>query len=224
MRFLPVFLVCTACASGPAVRGADPADAEADARAVAEKYLNAVSGKGDESGLDLLLGGATTNARLFSLENWAIVATEPARHENGDVLAAANAVLEVDQASRDALAGLVGSGTSAEGGSVEQLSPQEAQQVMAPTQASADRLKAAHPLLASVLRVGQPVFFNPKNPARPLLAGSGTYALDVRGFEIESKEGPRKVARRWKLALLRFKSDAADTGWKVLPAADWNAE
>lgn len=225
MRFLPVALVCVSCASGPSARGAPAENAEADARAAAEQYLNAVSGKGAESGLDLLLGGATTNARLFSLDNWEIVSVEPARHEDGDVAAVAQAVDAVDVASRDALAGLVGTATGAEDGSaVQQLSPQEAQQVMAPTQASADRLKAAHPLIASVLRVGQPVFFHPKNPARPLLTGSGAYALDVRGYEIESKEGPRKVARRWKLAVVRFTSATVDTGWKVLPAADWNAE
>ena len=36
---------------------------------VAKTYLNALTGKGDEAGKDLLLGGVTMNAQLFTLEN-----------------------------------------------------------------------------------------------------------------------------------------------------------
>lgn len=223
MRRALLFLAfATACATPPAPRAAND---EADARQVAERYLAAVAGTGDESGLDLLLGGATANARLFALENWRIEKAEPPRHEEGDLALAARGVEELDQASRDAMAGLVGQGTGAESVTIEQLSPEAAAQLMGPTQASADRLTAAFPLLAAVLRVGQAVYWNPKNPARALLAkADGPYTLDFRGYEIESKEGPRKVVRRWKLAVVRFTSAGQDTGWKVLPAADWNAE
>ena len=80
---MTLLLVATAsCVSSPATRQAAP---DVDVRALAESYLNAISGKGDEAGYGLLLGGASTNARLFALENWRIVKEEPARHEEADL-------------------------------------------------------------------------------------------------------------------------------------------
>ena len=45
------------------------------------------------------------------------------------------------------------------------------------------------------------------------------------GMTIESLEGPRKEVRRWPLRVLRFTtSRGLDTGWKILPASDWNGD
>ena len=41
---------------------------------------------------------------------------------------------------------------------------------------------------------------------------------------VESKEGPRQQSRKWPLRVVRFHSDAVDTGWKILPASDWNGD
>lgn len=213
-------VLLTSCATTSAATG--PADV--DVKTVAETYLDAISGKGDESGRDLLLGGSTLNATLFALENWRIVRTLAPRREEADLGAAAQMVHELDQASREAAAGLLGVTTSEE--PVEMITPEVAKELMRPTQASADRFVSAFPLMAHVLRVGEAVYWNPKNPARTFVANapSGGYLLDLQSFEIETIEGPRKVPRTWKLGVLRFKTAHLDTGWKVLPAADWNAE
>jgi hypothetical protein len=39
-----------------------------------------------------------------------------------------------------------------------------------------------------------------------------------------SKEGPAKQPREWPMRVLRFKAGKIDTGWKVLPASDWNID
>ena len=204
----------------PAAAGSD------EVRKAAEAYLNAMTGAGDDSGRDLLLGGATANAKLFALENWKIVREQSPRHEEADVARAVTMRNELDEASREAMARIIGDKGKGESLSVEQITPAVAAELMAPTQASADRLMSALPVMGSVLQVGKSVYWNPKNPARAVLAGAGTgsYVLDLQVFDIESTEGPRKVMLRWPLKVLRFKTAQLDTGWKVLPASDWNAE
>ena len=45
------------------------------------------------------------------------------------------------------------------------------------------------PLMASVLHVGEAVYWNPKNPVRKFVANpAGSYLLDVQSFEIETIE------------------------------------
>ena len=222
-----VLLTAASCATTQAASGPSASSPREEVRRVAERYLEAVVGKGDEADRELLLGGATTDGRLFTLENWRIVEEQEPRHEEAEVEAALQSMQELDEASRAAVATIVsGSGASEEEASVEQLTPEVAAELMKPTQASADRFTAALPLLAEVLRVGEAVYWAPRNPARAMLsgAGGGRYALDLYGLTIESIEGPRKVPRRWPLRVLRFKTAALDTGWRVLPASDWNAE
>jgi hypothetical protein len=198
-----------------------------EARKVAETYLKAVTGDGDEVGRDLLLGGATMNAKLFSLENWRIVSEEPVRREQAELSSALHMMSELDQASRAALAEVVGStGDSAEPG-ISQISQSDAARLLGPTQEKAQRLLRAHPVLAYVARVGKEVYWHPKNPARAMLASAGTsgpYTVELYLFNIETREGPRQVPRQWPLRVLRFRTAKLDTGWKVLPASDWNAE
>jgi hypothetical protein len=52
----------------------------------------------------------------------------------------------------------------------------------------------------------------------------GKYSIEVHRWMVLSKEGPAKQPREWPLRVLRFKSGKIDTGWKILPASDWNAE
>lgn len=220
-----LILGSVSCASARATPDSD-ASSEQDVRKVAEAYLNAMSGVGDDSGRELLLGGATATAKLFALENWRILRVAAPQHEEADVALAATMVSELDEAARVAMAGILGAGAGDESLSVEQITPAVAAQLMAPTQASTDRLVAALPVLGSMLQVRKGIYWNPKNPARAVLAGAGTgtYQLDLHVFEVETLEGPRKVALKWPLKVLRFKTAQLDTGWKVLPAADWNAE
>jgi len=109
-----------------------------------------------------------------------------------------------------------------------ELSEAEANRLLAPTRDRASRFVRTLPVLAYVARVSKPVYWHPKNPIRPLLvqAGTdGTYSLEVYRMTIESLEGPRKEVRRWPLRVLRFTtSRGLDTGWKILPASDWNGD
>ena len=79
-----------------------------DAKKVAETYLNALSGTGDEAGKDLLLGGVTMNAQLFSLENWNFKSKDPVKKEEGDLAHAVQSVNDLDKAGRTALTKLMG--------------------------------------------------------------------------------------------------------------------
>jgi hypothetical protein len=82
-------------------------------------------------------------------------------------------------------------------------------------------------VLAYALRTGKELYWHPNNPMRALLAQAGTqgrYSLEVYRWTMVSVEGPSKIPRKWPLRVVRFKSAKVDTGFKVLPASDWNAE
>ena len=103
----------------------------------------------------------------------------------------------------------------------------KAEKLLAPTREKAAAFKKAHDVLAYTLRVGKEVYWHPKNPMRPLLAKAGTsgkYSLEVHLWTVLSKEGAAKTPREWPLRVVRFKAGKLDTGWKILPASDWNAE
>ena len=53
---------------------------------------------------------------------------------------------------------------------------------------------------------------------------TGKYSLEIHRWNILSTEGPAKTPRKWPMRVMRFKTAKIDTGWKVIPASDWNAE
>jgi hypothetical protein len=203
------------------------ADDEADAKKVAETYLNALTGKGDEAGKELLLGGVTMNAQLFTLDNWEIKSKE-LRTGEGDLGNAVAMMNDLDKAGRKALTKLMGAEAKGDDDlQVTELSPAEATKLLAPTKEKALAFQKAHKTLSYALRVGKEVYWHPKNPMRPLLSkagGSGKYSILVYRWVVLSKEGPAKQPREWPLRVLRFKAGKLDTGWKVLPASDWNID
>jgi len=219
-----VAVVASALSFG-AARAEEPKD---EVRKVAEVYLDALTGKGDQAGRDLLLGGATVNAQLFNLENWKIVARAPVQTEQGDLRAAVALMSELDKAGRASLSRIVNASTGGEGNlQVRQVSQAEAKKILEPTHEKAQAFLKASPVLAYVARVDKDIYWHPQNPVRALLAstdGNGGYWLQLHLFTIETAEGPRKVPRQWPLRVLRFRAGKLDTGWKVLPASDWNAE
>jgi hypothetical protein len=207
-----------------AARADEPKD---EVRKTAERYLESLTGKGTQDDRELLLGGATTNAQLFNLENWRVVSRAPAQAEQGDLRAAVTMMQDLDKAGRASLAKIINVSSGGEGISVHQISESEAKKILEPTREKAQALLRASPVLAYVARVDKDVYWHPKNPVRALLAstaGSGSYMLQLHIFTIETKEGPRQVPRQWPLRVLRFRAGKLDTGWKVLPASDWNAE
>lgn len=198
-----------------------------EAKKVAETYLNALTGSGDEAGKDLLLGGVTMTAQLFSLENFEFKAKDPVKKEEGDLAHAVQLMNALDKSGRTALTKLMGVEQVGDDLRMTEVSQEEAAKLLAPTREKAAAFQKHHGVLSYILRVGKEVYWHPKNPMRAVLAKAGTtgkYSIEVHRWTILSKEGPSKSPREWPLRVLRFKSAKVDTGWKVLPASDWNAE
>ena len=204
-----------------------------DARTLAEEYLKAISREGGDAAIEQLLGGATLTARIFTLENWKIVGREKHRHEEGDVADLHAYVNAIDKGGRDALAKMMGGGpgSSAEddGLAVQEITAEDAVKILGPTKAMGQRFNRSHPVFAYIARVEKQVYWHPKNPFRKLLADAGAkgrYEAEFDLFWIETVEGRHedKNARKWPLRVVRFQANGNDTGMKILPASDWNAE
>jgi hypothetical protein len=203
------------------------ADDEADAKKVAVTYLNALTGQGDDSGKDLLLGGVTMNAQLFALDNYEFKSKDPIKHEEADLAHAVQQMNELDKAGRTALTKLMGVEAVGDDLKMTEVSQADAAKLMEPTRLKVTAFEKSHPHLCYALRVGKEVYWHPKNPMRAVLSKAGNkgkYWLEVHRWMILSKEGPGKTPREWPLRVMRFKTDKTDTGWKVIPASDWNAE
>jgi hypothetical protein len=203
------------------------AEDDAEAKKVAETYLNALTGKGDEAGKELLLGGVTMNAQLFILDNWTFKSKDPVRKEEADLGHAVQMMVDLDKAGRKALTKLMGAEAVGDDLKVTEVSPEEATKLLGPTKEKALAFQKAHPVMAYALRVGKEVYWHPKNPMRPLLqksGNSGKYNLEVHRWTVLSKEGPAKQPREWPLRVIRFRTGKVDTGWKILPASDWNID
>jgi hypothetical protein len=200
---------------------------DAEAKKVAITYMNALTGQGDDTGKDLLLGGVTINAQLFALDNYEFKSKDPVKHEEADLAHAVQQMNELDKAGRVALTKMLGLEAVGDELKVTEVSQADAAKLLAPTLEKVTAFKKAHPHLSYSLRVGHEVYWHPKNPMRAVLAKAGTqgkYWLEVHRWVILSKEGPAKTPREWPIRVLRFKGGKIDTGWKVIPASDWNAE
>jgi len=218
-----VLLACAVLGSFSAL--ADDDDAEA--KKVAMTYLNALTGDGNEAGKDLLLGGVTMNAQLFTLENYSFKSKDPVKKEEGDLAHAVGQMNDLDKAGRSALTKLMGLSSVGDDLRVTEVSQADAAKLLGPTRDRALAFNKAHPVLAYLLRVDKEVYWHPKNPMRAVLSKAGTtgkYTLEYHRWMILSTEGAAKTPREWPLRVLRFKSAKLDTGWKILPASDWNGE
>ena len=210
-----------------------PLEKQDEARKVAEDYLKSISHQGNDGAIESLLGGATLTARMFTIENWKLVARKEHRHEKGEIPDLNGYVAAIDRAGRDALSAMLGGGPAAstddDGLGVQEISVEQAQKILEPTRRLASQFKKSHPVFAYVARVDKEVYWHPKNPFRKFLAdsgGKGTYEADLDYFTVETVEGAHedKHVRRWPLRVVRFRVNGTDTGLKILPASDWNAE
>src|SRR5262249_31921171 len=164
---------------------------------------------------------------IFTLDSAKVVSKEPVRREEGDLQTAAALMRELDQAGRRARAKLLNTDTHSSGMRVVELSRAEASRLLEPTREKADKFLRTYPVLSAMARVGKEIYWHPKNPIRGVLAkagGEGRYQVELHRFKVESLEGPNKVPRQWPLRVVRFKSAAVDTGWRILPASDWSVE
>lgn len=206
-----------------------------DARKLAEAYLQALTGEGDPKALDALFGGATMTAKIFTLANWKIAARDPGKVEKGKIAEVVANVEALDKEGRNALGTLMGGGPApdlskaGEGDLLmDELTASDAAKLLEPTRARAKLFLQTHPTFANVARVDKEVYWHPKNPFRKALADAGgacDYTLTFHRFWIETSEGlGTKTVRKWPLRVLRLQCGATDTGWRILPASDWNAE
>jgi len=196
-----------------------------DARKVAEAYLKALAGQGGTEALDSLLGGATLRARATTIPDWKIVGREKHKHEVGQVENLQAFVVAVDAAARTALAKLSG-GSGGPSGDLEEVTAEEATRILEPTRRKAKVFMTAHPVFSYIARVDKVVYWHPSNPFRKLLADAGEkgeYQADFDLFWVETSRTGQQP-RKWPLRIVRFAAAGKDTGLKVLPASDWNAE
>jgi hypothetical protein len=196
-----------------------------DARKVAEAYLKAIAHQGGAEALDTLLGGATLSAKAASIPDFKVVAREKHRHEAGQLENLRAFVTAVDAAGRGALAKLSGA-AGGPTGDLEDVTAEEATRILEPTRRKAKVFQTSHPVFAYLARVDRPVYWHPANPFRKLLQDAGEkgdYQADLDLFWIESSREGGPV-RKWPLRVVRFNANGKDTGLKILPASDWNAE
>jgi hypothetical protein len=190
---------------------------------VAIAYLKALDGSGDDLAKEHLLGGATLTAEDFTIPNWSIDKREPAQVEVANIRDAVGMMRALEKAGRETLTGAVNlNGDDA----MATLDQAAAEKLMAPTRERAKAFQKAHPVFAYVARVGKDVFWHPSNPWRAVLdemGNSGKYRLELHVFRIKESEPGRKP-RIWPLRVLRIQTKTYDSGWKILPASDWDPE
>jgi hypothetical protein len=201
----------------------DPAEQDG-ARKAAEAYLQACSRAGDQMAIDTLLGGATLMARAFVIDGWKITGREKHRHETGKLESLHAFVDALDASGRKSLMQLLGGGPAAEP-DLQEVTAEEATQILKPTRVRTRDFAKSHPVFAYLARVDKPVYWHPNNPFRKLLAAAGPegdYQVDLDLFWVESTRNGS--TRRWPLRVVRFVANGQDTGLRILPASDWNAE
>ena len=128
-----------------------------------------------------------------------------------------------------ALAAMLGGGAAGDDLSTRDVSAADARKLLEPTRAVAALFTRTHPVFAYLARVDKDVYWHPQNPFRKLLAEAGAekaYQCDLDLFWIETAEGltAEKTLRKWPLRVVRFRAGAYDSGLKILPASEWNAE
>ncbi len=200
---------------------AAPADAD-PAHDVAVTYLKALAGQAEDKGRELLLGGVPLAAKDYTIPNWNIVVREPVQREKKRVLFVKNRMRKLDKRGAKALSAIVKSQRFPDA-----VNRKRAKQLLAATKSEADAFTTDFPVFAYVARVGKDVFWHPNNPWRKVLTDlgdDGSYELELHLFRIEER-APDRPPRVWPLRVVRItSSNGYDSGYKVLPASDWDPE
>jgi len=191
-----------------------------EARKVAEAYLAALTGEGDATARSYLLGGVTFSAEDAHIPNWKIVRREAPRSEKAFLAPAIKHMHDLDRAGSLALAKLLeDSQTRAV------LRPKDLNKLLSATRVAVGAFQKENPLFATIARVGKSVYWHAHNPFRLLVESidqGGQYELELHVFMIE--ETQKTGTRTWPLRVLRLKTESHDSGWKILPASDWDPD
>jgi hypothetical protein len=200
------------------------ADDQADPpRDVAVAYLKALAGEGDQAARGHLLGGVPLAAKTYKIPNWNIVEREPLRREQASIPKVRRRVNRIDARGRKALTEVM----RVKSIKANEIDRARARELLRLTREEASGFEKDFPVFAYVARVGKDVFWHPKNPWRQVmkdLGKKGSYTLEMHLFRIEEREADRPP-RVWPLRVLRITTDQGyDSGWKVLPASNWDPE
>lgn len=190
---------------------------------IARAYLKALDGSAPGDARAYLLGIVTLDAELATIPNWKLEKRDPVQREEADLAAARADMRKLDKAGRKALDKLLNQQGGDDG--FAQVGRAEAEKIMAPTKAIATKFKKDFPVFSYMARVDKEVYWHPKNPWRKLLeklGKSGNYLITYHRFNIRETDHGR--SRVWPLRVLRIKTKTYDSGWKILPASDWDPE
>ena len=190
---------------------------------IAIAYLKALDGSGDDLAKEYLLGGATLTADDFTIPNWAIHQREPVQVEVATLDEAVRMMRSLEKAGRETLNAAVNLESDDAMAAIDQAA---AEKLMAPTRKRAKAFQEKFPVFSYVARVGKDVFWHPSNPWRSILdevGSEGKYRLELHIFRIKESTADQKT-RIWPLRVLRMQTKSYDSGWKILPASDWDPE
>ncbi len=192
---------------------------------IAEKYLKALSDAKKQQGKDYLLGGVSLDAKSALVFSPKILSRADPRKEEGSVADLSSAVTALDKAGLELLEGgaALGGLTDPKAG----VDAAKAKQMAEKTKQLRKELMTKYPVFSDIIRADRMIYWHPKNPARLQLQKAqktGTYKAEYIAFTVESKDTAKEQPRQWPLRLVRIQTDGQDTGWKVLPASDWDPE
>lgn len=219
-------LLAAALFCAPPVQGEIPSNDDEPYK-LAEAYLKALSGQGDQAAREYHLGGMSFMAQTVGYDSATILSRDPTRLDKGNLEDVVKFFNDIDKAGRKALDKMAaGAGGGDE--STGEITAEKAEKLMAPAKALMDKFKAKFPTFHWVARADKGVYWHPKNPVRPLIERTkkrGPFTLEVHRFTVEVTDGPLKTKKKWPLKILRLKvGEDFDTQWKILPAADWNPD
>ena len=204
---------------------ASPASALDDApKKHAIAYLKALDGSGDPTSRELLLGGLTLTAEEVGIPNWA-VRDRVVQVEEMDVKGAVELMKALDESGRKALNDIMNLAEESGEFGMASVDQATADKLMVPTQKAAKVLKDKYPVFAYCARAGKEVYWHPANPWREVikkLGNRGKYKLEFHRFNIEEKA--KGNTRVWPLRVLRITTGTFDSGWKILPASNWDPD
>jgi len=224
LRFTPMIALFGLSLGFAAAANANGKGAADDSpKKVAIEYLNALAGDGDNAARKHLLGGVPIAAKTYKIPNWNIVEREAVRSEKRSIKKVRARMKKLDDTGHRALTEVLRLKTS----KAAKVDRARARELLRLTKAEAKGFTKDFPVFAYVARVGKDVYWHPKNPWRKVvkdLGKGGNYDLSMHLFRIEEREENRPP-RVWPLRVLRITSaNGYDSGWKVLPASDWDPD
>ena len=176
-------------------------------------------------GKDYLLGGVSLDAKAAAVTSPKIVSKQEPRSEEGQLGDLQSAVDALDKAGLQLLG--EGAALGGAGDPAKEVNVDHARKMAEKTKQLRQELITKYPVFADVIRANKMIYWHPKNPARMILQKAdktGAYKVEYVAFTVESKDSVKDKPRQWPLRVVRIKTDATDSGWKVLPASSWDPE